>query len=153
MIKNFDEIKDQLKELSGIINSFKSEAVQVRLVELIFAAVDGEEIDEVDQESGQKKPKRPRRKTSNSRNSPTTTDPRPTRAVGRPGSKTTMQRLYNEGFFKKPRAIGQIVEHCETNLALKYKQSDFSGTLARYTRDGKLKRAKNKDNQYEYTQA
>ena len=36
MIKNFDVIKEQLKELAGVINSFKSEAVQLRLIELVF---------------------------------------------------------------------------------------------------------------------
>jgi len=36
MIKNFDEIKQQLGELATIINAFKSEAVQLRIVELIL---------------------------------------------------------------------------------------------------------------------
>ena len=49
--------------------------------------------------------------------------------------------------------IKNIVEHCDQNLALKYKQSDFSGALGRYVRDGKLKREKNDENQYEYTNA
>ena len=43
MIKNFDEIKEQLKELSGVINSFKSEAVQLRIVELVFGLSDEED--------------------------------------------------------------------------------------------------------------
>ena len=36
MIKNFEEIKTQLKDLSEIVNSFKSEAVQLKIVELVF---------------------------------------------------------------------------------------------------------------------
>ena len=36
MIKNFDELKKQLSDLAGVINSFKSEAVQLRIVELVF---------------------------------------------------------------------------------------------------------------------
>lgn len=36
MIKNFEIVKKQLSELAGIVNSFKSEAVQLRIVELIF---------------------------------------------------------------------------------------------------------------------
>jgi hypothetical protein len=35
-MKNFDQIKDQLKELAEIVNGFKSEAVQLRIVELVF---------------------------------------------------------------------------------------------------------------------
>jgi hypothetical protein len=37
-------------------------------------------------------------------------------------------------------------------MASKFKQSDFSGSLARYVRDGKLKRSKNSEGQYEYVQ-
>ena len=36
MIKNFEEIKSQLKDLSEVINRFKSEAVQLRIVEFVF---------------------------------------------------------------------------------------------------------------------
>jgi hypothetical protein len=64
-----------------------------------------------------------------------------------------LDRLVSEGFFKKPRTIKELVEHCSHNLALKYKQSDFSGPLGRLTRDVKLKRTKNADKQYEYSQA
>src|SRR4051812_23698220 len=38
MINNFEVVKTQLVELSDAINKFKSEAVQLRIVELIFAA-------------------------------------------------------------------------------------------------------------------
>lgn len=38
MIKNFEELKKQLAELADVLNTFKSEAVQVRLLELIFHA-------------------------------------------------------------------------------------------------------------------
>ena len=36
MIKNFDKVKTQLEELSDAINKFKSEAVQLKILELIF---------------------------------------------------------------------------------------------------------------------
>ena len=54
------------------------------------------------------------------------------------------------GFFNKPKVLGDIITHTETNMALKYKQSDFSGPLGRFVRDGILKRSKNESNQYEY---
>ena len=47
MIKNFEEVKKQLKELSQIINSFQSEAVQLRLIHLIFGAIEAEDDAEV----------------------------------------------------------------------------------------------------------
>lgn len=37
MFKDFETTKAHLTELAEIINKFKSEAVQLRLVELIFA--------------------------------------------------------------------------------------------------------------------
>ena len=40
MIKDFKKIKEQLIELSDVINSFKSEQVQLRLVELIFGTAE-----------------------------------------------------------------------------------------------------------------
>jgi hypothetical protein len=36
MIKDFDVLKKQLEDLAGVINRFKSEAVQLRLAELLF---------------------------------------------------------------------------------------------------------------------
>jgi len=36
MIKNFEEVKKLLAELSEVVNKFKSEAVQLRIVELVF---------------------------------------------------------------------------------------------------------------------
>ena len=50
----------------------------------------------------------------------------------------------------KPKTIGDIVKHCEHNMARKFKQNEFSGKLARLVRDGVLKRGKNADGQYEY---
>lgn len=39
MISNFEQMKAQLAELANVINAFKSEAVQLRIVELIFQNV------------------------------------------------------------------------------------------------------------------
>lgn len=152
MIKNFDVIKEQLKELAGVINSFKSEAVQLRLIELVFESAEGS-----GGESGGGAPadkERPRRKAQKV-TAPATQKEGASRpkGLGRPGGKAMLDRLHGEGFFKKPKTIKQLVEHCEHNLAFKYKQSDLSGPLGRLTRDGKLKRTKNADKQYEYSEA
>jgi len=153
MIKNFDVVKEQLKELSGVINTFKSEAVQLRLVDLIFQAADatgaGPEPPGSDAAgSGVRKKRQPR-----GRGTRQPKDGQVKARAGRPGGKAMLDQLSNDGFFKKPKTIKQIVEHCEHNLALKYKQSDFSGPLGRLTREGTLKRTKNADKQYEYSQS
>ena len=36
MIRNFEQVKRQLTELSGVVNKFKSEQVQLKIVDLIF---------------------------------------------------------------------------------------------------------------------
>ena len=61
MIKNFQELKKQLEELSSVINSFESESVQLRIVKLIFKR----ESNESDEEFGDliaPQPKKPRRR-------------------------------------------------------------------------------------------
>lgn len=151
MIKNFDVIREQLKELAGVINSFKSEAVQLRLIELVFEATEsssGEELGGGESAAkGRRKPKA--RKPAPPAQKAGASKPK---GSGRPGGKAMLDRLHGEGFFKKPKTIKQLVEHCEHNMAFKYKQSDFSGALGRLTRDGKLKRTKNADKQYEYSE-
>lgn len=161
MIKNFDEIKRQLKELSEVVNAFKSEAVQLRLVELIFGAADREpDGDGDDHENTPLKKRRSRRAAKPAKNGGEASIPSKAKSGGRTprsgsrlGARGILTKLQESGYFKKPHTIKDIVQHAETNLATKVKQSDLSGPLARYIRDEKLKRAKNSDNQYEYIEA
>lgn len=157
MIRNFDVIKEQLRELAGVINTFKSEAVQLRLIELVFEAAEGGSRGESGGSGGgTPDPEKPRKRKAQARAAPAARKEGTagkSRGGGRPGGKAMLDRLHGEGFFKKPKTIKQLVEHCEHNLAFKYKQSDFSGPLGRLTRDVKLKRTKNADQQYEYFEA
>ena len=156
MIKNFDVIKEQLRELAGLINTFKSEAVQLRLIELVFEAAEGGSRDESGGSGGGTpdagKPHKRKAQVKAAPGAKKEGAAAKSRGGRRPGGKTTLDRLRGEGFFKKPKTIKQLVEHCDHNRALKYKQSDFSGALGRLTREGKLKRTKNTDQQYEYSE-
>lgn len=153
MIKNFDVIKEQLKELAGVINSFKSEAVQLRLIELVFEAAERDPDSESSGDAPGNEGGQRRKARKQAAKSPAAAANPKGKGSGRPGGKAMLDRLHGEGFFKRPKTIKQLVEHCEHNLAFKYKQSDFSGPLGRLTRDGKLKRTKNADKQYEYSEA
>lgn len=157
MIEDFDELKVQLNELAAIINSFQSEAVQIRLIELILGDhievagkqdLQGSTIQEKPPKPSAKKAK-PARKAKEKKEQPAAT---PRSRSGKPGAQATLTRLIGEGFFKKPKTIKEIVDYCETKLALQFKQNDFSGKLVRKVRDGDLKREKNADGLYEYTQ-
>ena len=154
MISNFDEVKRQLSELSEVINTFNSEAVQLRIVEIVL----GDGASERDQArldvSDDPKPKSsPRKKrkaaiaTTGKPDAPSTTKARPRGQ----GAGTVLNDLIEAGFFSKPKTIGEIVAHSEEKLARKFKSSAFSPPLARATRAGALSRSKNADGQYEYS--
>lgn len=156
MIKKFDEIKGQLKELAEIINSFKSEAVQMRLVELILGRGSDAPDEETPDNDIPPKPRKMKRRKSGA----ATADPvadgetagvrRSRSAGGRPGPGEMIDRLLSEGFFKAGKTAAQIIEHCREKHAAPYKASDMSPTLVRALRAKKLERAKNTEGQFEY---
>jgi len=151
MLKDFDNIKDQLKELAEIVNSFKSEQVQLRIIELLLGD-SNLELPREDQKTrkkvtrkSSKKEKAPKETNSNKNASP--------KAQAGTGPVATITKLYNDDFFNKPKTLKDIIEHCDINLARRIKQRDISGKLARMVRNGELKREKNADGQYEYNKA
>ena len=160
MFKDFDVVKGQLAELAEAVNKFKSEAVQLRLLELLFAdgvAPSGEQAKPLGGDTqGTGKPRRKVRRKASAK-----TAEQPVDQGGRPAKKSvasgngavaTLTRLHADtDFFKTPRAIKDILQHCETNLARRIKANEISGKLGRMVRTGELKRQKNKDSQYEYT--
>ena len=143
------------RPLAEVVNAFKSEAVQLRIIDLLFGASrrEDEETEASVTENGGRSRAARRRSPEKAENGNGSSDRKAGRAGGRPGARATLSKLHADGFFKKPQTLGALVKHAETNMALKYNQSDFSGSLARYVRDGKLKRTKNSENQYEYVQA
>jgi hypothetical protein len=163
MIKNFEKIKQQLQELAPVINSFKSETVQLRVVELVFRG-EGEEID--------LQPKDERNEGSDSKQKQKTKTKRQTRSntkakakngadetasksggKGGTGAHAAVSAILEEGFFKKDQSIRTIIDHLSTNKGRHFKANQISPSLLRLLRDNKLKRTKNKDNQYEYSEA
>jgi hypothetical protein len=156
MIKNFDETKKQLNELAPIINAFKSEAVQLRIVELVLqgktsASDSGEPADDFEDDTSQQQDRRPRVRRKPKKTVPTGADARSSRrrSLGT-GPASLLEILIRDGFFKKRQTIGQIVEYCGSHKARKIKPNDISGKLARFVRNGRLKREKNAEGQFEY---
>lgn len=145
MIKNFDSIKNQLNELAPIINSFKSESVQLKIVEIIFGdAVIEKEIVKVDTKpTAHLKPKKRKIKPSSENNN----QPKSKR---KKGQISLLNELIEEGYFSRKRTVNEIVIYCSTNKASTIKSKDYASALTRYIRDGKLKREKNESGQYEY---
>ncbi|MGJ0515203.1 MAG: hypothetical protein ACR65O_05555 [Methylomicrobium sp.] len=147
MIENIEEVKNQLKELSDVINAFTSEAVQLRIIDLVFDASQKQDlVSKVkhEQESATPHLKRKRIK-SKVRSFPTD------RAANGEGPVSTLAKLTESAFFDQPQSIKSIIEYCEVNLSKKIKQSDISGRLAKMVKEGTLKREKNLSGQYEYS--
>jgi hypothetical protein len=152
MIKNFDKIKKELSDLAGIINSFKSEAVQLRIVDLILQGSEVQHDD--DNGTGQGSPtdgKSRRRRKGKKKSTPATDKSVKTRGkAGRTGAASILTQLIEEGFFQSKKTIKAIMEHAGKKKARKFKANELSGPLARFVRDGRLDRDENKDGQYEY---
>jgi len=157
----FDEIQKQLKAIAEVVNAFKSESVQLRVVEVLLAQLCASPAQTSTPASTP--PKRVKRRKASAKSAPSTTDGsgaqpktparKPSRTSGSPGAYAMITQLLGDGFFKTPRTIGDIVAHCGTSKGHHYKANECSPSLLRLLRDQQLTRKKNKDGQYEYTQA
>jgi hypothetical protein len=150
-IEDIQDKKKYLAELATVLNSFKSEAVQLRLLEHLLGNIG---VDEGQVQPNGKPKSSPRRRPK---------QPKPSAANGGSGSPAkkksatsgtgavaTVAQLVEGDFFKKPRTIGDIIEHCKHNLARSFKANEISGKLGQLVRSKHLTRAKNADHQYEY---
>jgi hypothetical protein len=144
MIDKLDSIKKQLTELATILNAFKSEAVQLRLLEFLIGeqSTNGQPIQALTSK------KTPSRATRAPITAARNTNQR--RAASGTGAPATLSQLLEGTYFDKARTLNDIIEHCKHNLARTFKANEFSGKLARLVRKGDLTRVKNADNQYEY---
>jgi hypothetical protein len=161
MMKDFTKTAEQLKELAKVLNEFKSEAVQVKLVELLFtegfetapaakpAAVRRAEETPVKKQT--KRPGRPPKQKAEVAEAPKTTRKRST---SRPGPSVILKKLIESNFFTDSRTIGDVVDYCMKVYNYEYKSTDLSGTLAKLAKDNVLSRVKNpQTNQFEYSKA
>lgn len=155
MFKDFETTKSHLIELAEIINKFKSEAVQLRLVELIFAGgsfvPSAASQHEATPPATRAKPRRKSRPKSSSKADDGAGAKKKTSSGG--GAVATLMKTFAEGYFKQPRSISDICAHCEVNLARRIKPNEISGKLGRMVRSHQLSRTKNSDNQYVYSNA
>lgn len=150
-IEDIDGKKKQLTELATVLNSFKSEAVQLRLLDHLLGEVQvdgGHQSQNTDRKpSSRRRRKEPKTSVGNGQSGPTAKK-KPMSSGN--GPVATVAQLAEGDFFKKPRTIGDIVEHCKHNLARSFKANEISGKLGQLVRGGQLTRAKNADKQYEY---
>lgn len=155
MIERFSELKKDLIELATVLNQFKSEAVQLRLLELLFDATPEDDAKEQNEEVA---PKRRVNRRRNKRGASSaekkaadgSVTEKPKKTASGKGATATLTDLLASDFFKTHKTIGDIIEHSKNNLARGFKANEFSGKLARLVRSRELTRKKNADGQYEY---
>jgi len=160
MQKQFQELKRQLAELSETINKFESEAVQLRIIELIFdQARSGQGFFETSSEEYEAGPGRVRRSegsAAKTRGSTASSDAPAARGRSRgaipsaSGAVSALSNLVQGNYFKEKRTIGDIVKQCQDEFGVRYKSNAFSGPLSRYAKKGVLKREKNEEGNYVY---
>ena len=152
MIKDFETIKKQLRDLSGVINGFKSEAVQLKVVDLLFQrmGIEAATPETTAAADSPKKRRATRKKASSNADGEKTPKKARTSKGGRPGPGAMVTQLIGGGFFRKPKTIQNIIDHCQSESAYTYKSNELSVTMTRSLRSNTLKRKKNADNQFEY---
>jgi len=167
---DLEEIQKHLKSIAAVVNAFKSESVQLRVVEVLLAQLDVAPVTPNGTETGDTQSRRSKRRKSVAKKSSKPEQSQTNegasiqkpksekalkkpRASGSPGGYAMVTQLVKDGFFRKPQTIGGITGHCSTAKGHHYKANEISPGLLRLLRDGQLKRQKNKDGQYEYTQA
>ncbi|MBI3934758.1 MAG: hypothetical protein HY316_08690 [Acidobacteria bacterium] len=142
-------MKKQLSELATVLNAFKSEAVQLRIIELVLGSKSMELI--AGQQGGGKPSRKVRaRRAPKTKGADGVAPSKRKKASSGSGANAILTQLLSGNFFDKPRTINDIIEHCKHKLARTFKANEFSGKLGRMVRDDELTREKNADNQYEY---
>ncbi|WP_183573976.1 hypothetical protein HDF18_08835 [Mucilaginibacter sp. X5P1] len=142
MSKHIDKLKKQLAEISEVVNSFKSEAVQLKIVEkLLDVIIDTERSETESVELFTKKGKqRPDDHDNDSVN-----------GRKKPGATKVLNQLLSTDFFYTPRSIASIANYCKDNFDSEFKTSELSGILLKLANEHKLRRERSHDNnRYEY---
>jgi hypothetical protein len=149
-------LKKDLSQLAGLLNQFKSESVQVKLLDRFLSGVGSVVHPVVAAVSAPfAAPKRRGRPPGSGKKKAAKT-PAPT--AGRPGRRKrskmgatgALHKLIESGFFKAHRSIADVTNACKNKLGLEIAVTNLSGPLMRFVSEKKLVRAKNKDDKYEY---
>lgn len=147
---NIGTLKAKLKDLADVINAFKSEAVQLKVLELLIAGKSS--TDESPGTTARLVTGRRKKTKQADELSSKASKAKPERSSAGRGAFAIVSSLVTDGFFKSPRTIRHVIDHSGTQKGHHFKANEVSPALLRLLRNGTLIRKKNKDNQYEYSQ-
>ncbi len=143
-------LKQRLKELADVINAFKSESVQLKVLEFLLAGEKPESEDQRHERRKRSRRPKPPKMAEEKGDATSKAGAKAKRAATGRGSFALVSSLVDEGFFKTPRTIRSIIDHCGTHKGHHFEANEISPVLLRLLRNETLTRKKNKDNQYEY---
>jgi hypothetical protein len=147
MSKHIEKLKKQLMEISEVVNSFNSEAVQVKVVDrLLDAMIELEKTDGDSVEVFSKRGYKQRGADEGNYSS--------ARGAKKPGATKILNQLLSTDFFDTARSISSIANYCKDNFDSEFKTSELSGILLKLANENKLRRERsNENNRFEYVRA
>jgi hypothetical protein len=149
-----EELKNELKEIAEILNQFKSEAVQLKVLDMLTGQLSSPREVPINRERKRSVARhREKEEKMPSEESPKQARPKSASRPSGGGAHSVILRLLDEGFFNKAQTISTITKHASERLGHHLKANECSPTLLRLLRSGKLTRARNSDGQYEYSKA
>ena len=147
MSKHIEKLKKQLLEISEVVNSFRSEAVQVKVVDrLLDAMIESEKGESESADAFNRRVRRTRQ----------TDDDENTALNGRkkPGATKVLNQLLMTDFFNSSHSISEIADYCKESYDSDFKTSELSGILLKLAKENKLRRERSNDNnRFEYIKA
>ena len=144
MSKHIEKLKKQLLEISEVVNSFRSEAVQVKIIDRLLDAII--ESERVDADGIDAYTKKGRRLRSGDEDENTFSQGRK-----KPGATKILNQLLLTDFFNVRHSISDIADYCKENYDSDFKTSELSGILLKLAKENKLKRERSNDNnRFEY---
>jgi hypothetical protein len=144
MSKHIEKLKKQLIEIAEVVNSFRSEAVQVRVVDkLLEALLESEKVDNDNTELFNKRGYKQRLDSEEGYAD--------SKLGKKPGATKVLNQLLSTDFFDIPHSISSIADYCKENFDSEFKTSELSGILLKLANEGKLRRERsNENNRFEY---
>ncbi len=156
MANNIQELKGQLKELASVLNSFESEAVQLKMLEALIEQgnIFSADVQSTTKPTGKRKAGRPPKASTQvqeTKKSPSPQKAKTPRTSRKEGPTVIIRKLLDSGFFKQPKSVKEIIEEADIRFGKKYKPTDISSILTNLIKSGDLNRNKNvKTKKFEY---
>ncbi|OOQ59278.1 hypothetical protein [Mucilaginibacter pedocola] len=145
MNRHIEKLKKQLVEIAEVVNSFQSEAVQVRVVDRLLDEI--MESERVEAEGSEVFNKRARKATAENDDQQSLSPQR----RKKPGATKVLNQLLSSDFFRTPHSISAIADYCKEKFDSDFKTSELSGILLKLAKENKLKRERsNEHNRFEY---